>query len=353
MVALEGGARFSGDTEQLPAIKLRNQVAWINEHILLPFKLEVNQPSDMAFFLSLNSKASTDYKLGARLMHGRSSKLGQVVLRDDEGRAYRDLNAKGTGLVQDFSHTDEGDASVRAAQWIRTSRHGVRGLISKNEALSDAEMSEKLTKMGVRTHRVAAIIELLELPVGDAIRSTWVREMIGRVLPLDTTLPPNFSPAIEIRLFGTDVRISDTTDAIGRGDQEYMRGAFADAMELVAKECGKASVSPEEYLEWFASTLGQSLGRMHGNGYVHGNLHSQNVTLDCVITDLDTVTHIIDQDFPSVAFAQDTDDALASLSACAAALEKSQETGIRYDSSHLSALYMQAYEREKKGLEAA
>lgn len=69
---------------------------------------------------------------------------------------------------------------------------------------------------------------------------------------------------------------------------------FEDAKKLVSQELGRENnpFSDQEYLDWFAETLGKNVGLMHKNGWFHSNLSHHNITLDCRICDLDMVKDI-------------------------------------------------------------
>jgi len=161
--------------------------------------------------------------------------------------------------------------------------------------LHDAKVSEELTKLGVRTHRVAAVIELKEL------------NFRGKVYPVESLkrlgffrrkqLHEDFAPAISVRLFGTRTRAVEvilSSDA--EGDKGRRREMMRSAIKLVAAEQGKEDMSLREYMDWFATTLGNNVGIMHKHGYLHGYLTLQNVTLDGRITDFDSVTRYSAQD---------------------------------------------------------
>ena len=99
-------------------------------------------------------------------------------------------------------------------------------------------------------------------------------------------LPENVKPVLELRAFGTKFRAEDL-----HTDSEEAGLLVQDAMQLINNEL------PQEhkltniggYLQWFAKTLGDNIGKIHANGWYHGYLTGHNITLDCRIVDLDSV----------------------------------------------------------------
>jgi len=69
---------------------------------------------------------------------------------------------------------------------------------------------------------------------------------------------------------------------------------FEDAKSLVSQELGRGNnpLTDQEYLEWFAETLGKNVGLMHKNGWFHAGLSPHNITLDCSVCDFDTVKEL-------------------------------------------------------------
>jgi hypothetical protein len=79
------------------------------------------------------------------------------------------------------------------------------------------------------------------------------------------------------------------------GEQkEIQQLLLNDAIELVRTELGRTSLSEEEYLEWFAATLGKNTALMSRNGWVH-DFSPHNVTLDCRLVDLDNVLKLSEE----------------------------------------------------------
>ena len=139
-------------------------------------------------------------------------------------------------------------------------------------------MSEFFIKQGLRTHRALAIIRLDEIVVenGEKISVSKARKF--------GYIKYTTEPVIEVRAFGTKARIADAKDQV----------LSEDAKHIVAQELGKDpyNFSKEDYVQWFAQTLGKQVAIIHNAGFIHGYLTDHNITLDCRIVDLDSVKKI-------------------------------------------------------------
>ncbi len=95
-----------------------------------------------------------------------------------------------------------------------------------------------------------------------------------------------------MRAFSTKARVSETNRCLY--ETSVISDVISDAKKLVSQEFGRGnkSLSNKEYLEWFAKTLGENVGLMHRNGWYHCFLGSHNITLDCRIVDLDSITEL-------------------------------------------------------------
>lgn len=263
--------------------KVKNVVIKVNPEIYIypgfPFRLEEGKESDLGLFLKsgslhhyvifrlkriFNAKYENFQITLETLPAHRRSASELVIFRDSRGVVYRDLDFKGVGPTSHFPSFIENF-----------------GFLDKNEAERDFELSEKFIQAGIRTYRVAAIIELKEvIHKGKKITVDEAKEL--------GIIDQNFQPVIEIRCFVTKARILDILPQ-GRLPKKDREILINDAIHLVSKELGRP-ISLEEYLSWFAETLGRNIGLMHKNGWVHNNLRIlHNITLDCRIVDLATV----------------------------------------------------------------
>jgi hypothetical protein len=264
--------------------KVKNVVIKVNPEIYpgFPFRLEEGKESDLGLFLKsgdlhhyiifrlkriFNAKYKNFQITLETLPAHRRSASELVIFRDSRGVVYRDLDFKGIGATLHFPSFIENF-----------------GFLDKNEAERDFELSEKFIQAGIRTYRVAAIIELKEvIHKGKKITVDEAKEL--------GIIDQNFQPVIEIRCFGTKARILDILPQVGL-TEENRKILINDAIHLVSKELGRP-ISLEEYLSWFAETLGRNIGLMHKNGWVHKNLRIlHNITLDCRIVDLATVEEV-------------------------------------------------------------
>lgn len=152
----------------------------------------------------------------------------------------------------------------------------VRGLLDYTDAYHDALWAEQLYALGVRTHRTLGIIMLKELVTTEGIESV-------ELLQQRQLLPAGFMPVVQVRAFGTELRVSDLTVK-----PRFQEATLNDVYQLIGEELG-ITVSGENYLDWFAATLAKNMGRLHQAGLVHGSISAHNITLDCRLVDHDTM----------------------------------------------------------------
>ncbi len=275
--------------------QVKNKVLKVNNDVCFPLKLEEGESSPLGLFAEAAfSEKPTELPKGKQALevwpeHKRSAILGRVIFGDKEGRIYRDIDLKGIGHVGNcYIGTRKRKATVSfpGIKWDNTGER--YGLLDRDIALFDYQMSELFLQAGIRTHRVLAIIDLAELIIGG--RKLSLREAVKEII-----IDKDFHPVIEARAFGVKTRIEDIEDIelCDKPSNEQKLLLFKDAKKMVGQELGrKEPFSDEEYLEWFAKTLGRNVGLMHKNGWVHNFLSRHNITLDCRIVDLDSIESI-------------------------------------------------------------
>ena len=273
-----GGAELNRERRLAPALPVDNKVLWVNKEVELPFRLEEGSRANIGLFLTAQAGEEIDraIKLENNLLHGRSALLGRIIFKDKSGRLYRDIDLKGVGCFESESNRVIGP---RAALKPRGLSDSPRGICLKEEAIADRNFSEYFLKNGLRTCRVLAILELKKIAGDDEVIPVALAKKRGY-------MKKNEKPVIEVRGWVTKARIDNALDDGGK----YIR----DAISLVAQEIGinPAEFTIEAYLEWFARTLGEQVGRLHKLGFTHNNLIEHNITLDCRIIDFDTVRKI-------------------------------------------------------------
>lgn len=286
--------------------KIKNKVLEVNPFIQSPFNLKEGQPTPAGVFADAVFTEKPE-KLEAEQLpieflpqHMRAALLARVIFKDDRGSLYRDVDIKGIGLLTKEEQLVE---SYKPAVSKPGKKHGMGGrygLLDQDTARLDYVNGEELSQAGVRVARTLAIIGLEELIIdGRKISLTQARK--------EGIIDDNFHPAIEVRGFGTNARIRDlvnqhwikhskrvglphTPDLLAYEKTSDL--LLEDAKKLVAQELGKDSISNDEYLDWFAETLGKNAALIHKRGVLHGYLHDQNITLDCRIVDFDGETEI-------------------------------------------------------------
>ncbi len=291
------------ERERFPTVELPNTVVWTPERQYGPFNFEVGSRSPFGLFLhprqadTAGSKAGF-IELGTRKGgHGRSADLPSVFFKDDHGTLFRDIDVKGTGHVDDRSGAP---LPWSPSPW-RFSVGDVTGLMDEESAVKDARLADTFSAAGIRTHRCLAVVRLDQIPTY-AVRSGEGTPLQATLVPYETlrrkklgpadeyALPEGFVPVVQVRAFGTKTRLRDL-DALTWEPAQLagLRKEVEDAITLVALEAKDVRDLPS-YLAWFARTLGQNLGRFRSLGYAHHYVTDHNITLDCRLTDFDSVT---------------------------------------------------------------
>lgn len=235
---------------------------------------------------------------------------------------YRDIDLKGVGSFVFLSQNSYTDTDV-GKSFGGGSR---KGLLDRDTAWPDWETAEVFTQAGIRTYRILAIIKLNQLVVrGEKID---LEEAVRRDI-----VDEDFVPVVAVRAFGARARVEDLVTKYIEADSRVW---IDDAKQLVAKEFGRGALSDEEYACWFAKTLGENVGLMHKNDWYHSYLTSHNITLDCRIVDLDSVTKLQQ---PSQ-WASDFDAAANTLSIFRSALNSMTRSSLNCD---LYRIYYGAY----------
>ncbi|MEK7573494.1 MAG: hypothetical protein AAB531_03645 [Patescibacteria group bacterium] len=259
---------------------VKNRVMLVNPQIYSPLNLIEGESSPVGVFLSdtysnAPYRAEMDGEMSLEILpfHRRSALLGRVLFSDTEGRIYRDIDIKGSGNLR-FGFSG-GPARMELGRIYHGDKNNLGGLMEKDYALHDYELSEEFLKAGIRTHRTIGIIRLWEVVNGNTKIS-----LRGVSKYSINQMHDNFRSVIQIRAFGTRARVTNKDDTL----------LFEDARKMVSQELGmKRPMSNKEYIRWFAKTLGRNVGLMHENGWTHRYLSDHNVTLDCRIVDLDSV----------------------------------------------------------------
>lgn len=256
-------------------VPVKNTVILANPDIKAPFPVVVGEPSPVVLFHQGSghedkSALFNQYVLETHQQHHRSALLARVIFVDNQGRVSRDVDIKGIG----FLYPTYGMTALPYNGLGYKDRTGERfGFLSRTEAGLDFENSKRLLELGVRTNGVLGVARLDEIVVGGKVVSVALAQELG-------VLPAGFVPVVEIRAFGTKVRVRDVLDK-----SSYSYAMMTDAKKLVEQELHQG-LSWKDYFVWFTTTLGENMGKMHQAGLSHGHINTHNVTLDCRLVDL-------------------------------------------------------------------
>lgn len=259
---------------------VKNKVIELNKEINAPFNLVLDKSTNIAVFAKTVYKPSASEKLlrlGVMFGGGRTAFLGTVIFSDSDGNIYRDVDIKGGGYLSP-DNDNEKDTWIRSPD-IYDEEHW--GLLNEDEAVKDYLCSEDVYKLGIRTVRTLAIIQLKELIIDG--KKISVQKLKSKELVLN-----DFTPVIEIRAFGSKYRVSDIEQDAQDENPNYLSW-IEDAKHLISKETGKEIITDKDYIDWFAEALGRNVGLLHKANLIHHNLQSHNVTLDCRLLDYATL----------------------------------------------------------------
>lgn len=265
--------------KRLGAVRVANEVEWVNPDINLPLDLSSGTSTDVAVMvIPQTSSLEKDTEVLGLYRHHRSVLIGRSLFTDKQGVTYRDIDSKGSGYVDLVWGSKELVGHGIDGEDFRGTRG--KGLLELGSAHMDQAFGEIFSEAGIRVVRAIAVIKLKELVDADGHKISLEEARERGILEAD------FEPAIELRAFGTRARIGDTANHL------------KDAMVLVAQELGvePESFTAKDYILWFAETLGEQMRKIHELGFTHGGLHHNNLTLDCRLVDFDSA-HTIPYDY--------------------------------------------------------
>jgi hypothetical protein len=220
--------------------------------------------------------------------HGRNVSLEPFTFADDKGNIYRYIDIKGVGLpryidvpgLQTSLDIHNFAASIKPPETIREGPRGMWGLLDYESAMKDWDESIELMRAGVGIAAPVALFRLDELFLKNGDRKT-IEELknegiMPRKIPFEDhdtgqTEEYDYIPVLYLRAFSEVMRVSN---------------AKKEDYEKFAKENG---ITIDEYADWWVGKIAGNLAKMHSIGKIHGNLITQNITMDGKIVDFDTV----------------------------------------------------------------
>ena len=267
--------------------RVKNEVLEVNPAFqrTLPLALEEGRPSPLGLFIEaaferkLEQLPKEKQALEFWPQHHRSIILGRVIFKDNDGHIYRDIDLKGIGR-HPLSRFGSGLGEKMAGS-------GRIGLLEEDMAEFDYQMTEEFLMAGIRTCRIIGIIKLKEI-------ISMGRKLSLREAEETGIIDKDFHPVVEVRAYATKFRIDDILAEVSIKNQNAM---IEDAQKIISREFGiKEFESNYDYLKWFAETLGRNVGLIHKNGWLHDYLTGHNITLDCRIIDLDSLSRLTNEE---------------------------------------------------------
>lgn len=285
------GFQLNKEAFLLKALPVANEVYWVNPDLELPFKVEEGQPCHLALMITphpcILEENDSQFTLEAWPKHRRTGILGRVIVRDVQGQFYRDLCLKGCGRTTGSEKTNEFSVVPAAIEEEVSQRLFPKGMADLSYLLTERNTTEELYKNGIRTYRIAALLEIKEIIDRDGKIISVEKAKAKRIIREER------QPAMALRAFVTKARLEEA---------KYNPLAIKDAMILVAGELGRdpKDFSATEYVFWLAETLARELAKIHNLGFTHGYISPHNVTLDGRIVDTDGMDKLANQKMQAV-----------------------------------------------------
>lgn len=214
-----------------------------------------------------------------------------------------EIDLKSTGLRANTSYNEVTGKYERQLYEIYKVNNDdeVMGTLDYKWAVHDHNTQKKFKDLGIRTHESMGVIPLTEIYMG-GVKYKIQRMGDVRFVELNDgnifEFPKGYVPAQQIRAWGTAHRIQDIEGAsvyksVG---QESNKDLLIQVINIVRQELitkgelgAEDKFGPNEYFTWFTVTLAKNIAKMHKAGYTHRYLHNGNITLDCRLTDFDSV----------------------------------------------------------------
>jgi hypothetical protein len=289
--------------------KVKHEVREVNPQFAHVFSLKPGDADTQFGYFACDTETkqcTPAFEVGISPGHNRSFTWSEgMEFIATDGTHFSHINLKGIGDIRATENPDDAVNQISR----RGTREGLNfnGLMSYEDALHDMKTAEKFAAWGIRVTRGIAILTLKEIHL--AYEGTIPVDELGkRFKNLEDV--QSIDPVIYVRAFRNGARVNEfgwgTTEDIDESTLHAEQGRTLEkAIRMVRRERGLPD-NPDvplgvneklDYLEWFAKTLGENIGRMHAHGMYHqwifnGLKSPQNITLACEITDLDDVKRL-------------------------------------------------------------
>ncbi len=222
---------------------------------------------------SQHTEDSNSLRFATRNRHNRSAYLGTCQVTDGENR-YIYMDVKGVG--QSIHRKHYGGTGL---QWHRNGNRDPLGILSRSLAENDLDFSERFAHAGVGGHRVVAMLEYKELPVGQVGQNVTLAKVSRlRGLRNDARNKLHDEPVAALRIF-SEVRLDS-----------LLSGELAPVLTRLNERFGCKLRTARDYCYWFAKQAATNAAIMHKLGCTHKYLSDHNVLADGTFIDLDSVT---------------------------------------------------------------
>ncbi len=287
-----GSVSYPGkQRDVLPAVEVKNKVLWVNSSFVgrLPFNITVGRQTNLGLFLTPDcapKEYSIEIDKWQEFELSRAGIVSRVFFRDSNGVLYRDVLAKGIGLIK-LGYLSGGARPYSVSEPIKNEyTRGVWGICNRLKAEEDRNWSERFYKLGMRVARPIAIIEIEEI-IGRNGQKFTIEEARSEGM-----IRAEQSPVIYLRAFGVETRLSSFINM----NEENRLACLNDARVFAAQELGvdEKSFNYDDYLSGLSLQIGMNLNILDASGHSHYNLESlHNISLDGRFMDFDSIGKMV------------------------------------------------------------
>lgn len=259
----------------LPTLKLKNKVIFRDEKMILPFDIKQNEPTNLGLFLVNNIPETRLSLKGPRLKvsirNGRHADIGDIIHTDTQNIIFNFVDFKGIGHIGSLNLENEHQPISVMDPYIRKGNTNSMGIWDKKTALRESELTEELSRKGLRTYRIDAVIELEQIATkkGEIISLKEARKR--KLIKKDEV------PVIGVRSF----RLGERLQYLSLDDPKIL----IKSKKYFETEF-KKSLTWAEYITLFTEIMADNMAILHGSGYYHSAVTGHNVTMAAELIDI-------------------------------------------------------------------
>jgi hypothetical protein len=295
---------------------------YLNKRLELPF-----DPKELAVFLD---RENGTVDLRVLPYHHRSADTAGRNIIKEKGKGFQNIycqfDVKGSGFLfpETFKskkdHIQAGDLTGYPEAYIIPFSsedpwgYNSLGLMDERMAMTTKNMSERLSKTGMRVEGIAAIFRLSQIrlegevvPVEAFKKKTaqgWRTQAksagktkAAEYREMARDIEEQFDPVIMIRVMRSIFRLRDLRDADTPTEVRLMVEEACDNLNVEMEARGEdvrfdssSKEGREKWLNYISACYARNIGLLHAQGLSHLFLHMGNLSLAGEVVDLDSIT---------------------------------------------------------------